>query len=70
MRTVKTIYISAFCSLALAGCGDINVSQPGRPVIIEEKKDHPVIVEKTIVEKPVIVEKTTTEKPAIIIDKK
>ncbi len=56
--------------LTLAGCGDVTVNTPSHPrVIVEEKKEQPVIVEKTVVEKPVIVEKTTVEKPVIVIDK-
>jgi hypothetical protein len=74
MRKVEMIVLAALCSLALAGCGDVNVTQPGRPVIVEEKKDRPVIVEEhrdaPVVVKPVIVEKTPAERPAVAPEKK
>lgn len=72
MGKVGMIFSTMLFSITLAGCGDVTVNPPARPVVVREK---PVIVEKTVVEKPVIIEKTVVEKPVvekktIIIDKR
>lgn len=66
MRKVAMFFGTMLFGLVFTGCGDITVNNPPKRVIIEEKKEKPVIIEKTVVEKPVIIEKTTVEKPIII----
>jgi len=80
MFKMEMLFLTPLLALAITGCGDVTVNQPARRVIIEEKKEtpviiekttvkEPVVIEKTVVEKPVIIEKTTVEKPVIVIDK-
>jgi len=69
MQKLEIVLSAMLGAAAISGCGDVTVNQPARRVIIEEKKEAPVVIEKTIVEKPVIIEKPVVDKP-VVVEKK